>query len=45
MTFQHTGEEVAATVIDGPKSIVFTQAENKLNSAMAVLEWCLAYRY
>jgi len=41
----HRGEEVAATVIDGPKSIVFTQAENKLNSAMAVLEWCLVYRY
>ncbi|MHA4262412.1 ornithine carbamoyltransferase (plasmid) [Bacillus cereus] len=37
----HRGEEVAATVIDGSKSIVFTQAENKLNSAMAALEWCL----
>lgn len=37
----HRGEEVAATVIDGPASIVFNQAENKLNSAMAALEWCL----
>lgn len=37
----HRGEEVAATVIDGSKSIVFTQSENKLNSAMAALEWCL----
>jgi ornithine carbamoyltransferase len=36
------GEEVAASVIDGPRSIVFRQAANKLYSAMAVLEWCLA---
>jgi ornithine carbamoyltransferase len=37
----HRGEDVEAIVIDGPKSIVFTQAENKMNSAMAVLEHCL----
>jgi ornithine carbamoyltransferase len=36
------GEEVAASVIDGPQSIVFRQAANKLYSAMAALEWCLA---
>lgn len=38
----HRGEEVDASVLDGPASIAFDQAENKLYSAMAVLEWCLA---
>lgn len=36
----HRGEEVTAEVLDGPRSIAFRQAENKLYSAMAVLEWC-----
>lgn len=36
----HRGEEVAAEVLDGPRSIAFEQAENKMHSAMAVLEWC-----
>jgi ornithine carbamoyltransferase len=36
----HRGEEVTAEVLDGPASIAFRQAENKLYSAMAVLEWC-----
>ena len=36
----HRGEEVAAEVLDGPASIAFQQAENKMYSAMAVLEWC-----
>jgi ornithine carbamoyltransferase len=36
----HRGEEVTAEVLDGPASIAFQQAENKLHSAMAVLEWC-----
>ncbi|SDN47543.1 ornithine carbamoyltransferase [Actinacidiphila guanduensis] len=38
----HRGEEVAAEVLDGPASLAFDQAENKLHSAMAVLEWCRA---
>jgi ornithine carbamoyltransferase len=37
----HRGEEVAASVLDGQASVAFPQAENKLYSAMAVLEWCL----
>jgi len=35
----HRGEEVTAEVLDGPRSIAFRQARNKLYSAMAVLEW------
>jgi ornithine carbamoyltransferase len=37
----HRGEEVTAEVLDGPSSIAFSQAQYKLHSAMAVLEWCL----
>ncbi|WP_103070889.1 ornithine carbamoyltransferase [Aquimarina sediminis] len=37
----HRGDEVEASVIDGNKSIVFEQAENKAHSAKAVLEWCM----
>jgi len=36
----HRGEEIEADVLDGPRSIAFTQAQNKLNGAMSVLEWC-----
>ncbi|WP_018350843.1 ornithine carbamoyltransferase [Longispora albida] len=38
----HRGEEVTAEVLDGPASIAFRQAENKMHSAMAVLEWSRA---
>ncbi|NXY98118.1 ornithine carbamoyltransferase [Streptomyces sp. BR123] len=34
----HRGEEVTAEVLDGPQSIAFAQATNKMHSAMAVLE-------
>jgi ornithine carbamoyltransferase len=37
----HRGEEVSAAVLDGPRSIAFDQAEMKMWSAMAVLEWCI----
>jgi ornithine carbamoyltransferase len=35
----HRGEEVSAGVFEGPASIVFDQAENRLHMQMAVLEW------
>jgi ornithine carbamoyltransferase len=40
----HRGEEVEAEVLDGVRSIAFDQAQYKLYSAMAILEWCLAHR-
>ncbi len=36
------GEEVTDAVLDGPRSIAWAQAQMKLASAMAVLDWCLA---
>ncbi len=38
----HRGEEIAAEVIDGPQSIVFDQAENRLHTQKAVLEMLMA---
>ena len=36
----HRGEDVTAEVLDGPHSLAFDQAENKMYAAMAILEWC-----
>jgi ornithine carbamoyltransferase len=38
----HRGEEVAADVIDGPRSLVFDQAENRLHTATGLLRGLLS---
>jgi ornithine carbamoyltransferase len=35
----HRGEEVAASVVDGPASVVFAQAHNRLHSVRGLLSW------
>jgi ornithine carbamoyltransferase len=37
----HRGEEVTAEVIDGPRSAVWDEAENRLHAQKAILKWCL----
>ncbi len=37
----YRGHEVTASVIDGPQSVVFDEAENRLHAQQAILAWCL----
>jgi ornithine carbamoyltransferase len=37
----HRGEEISADVIDGPRSVVWDQAENRLHAQKALLAWLL----
>lgn len=37
----HRGEEVAASVIDGPQSVVWDEAENRLHVQKGIMEYCL----
>jgi ornithine carbamoyltransferase len=38
----HRGEEVTAGVIDGPQSVVWDEAENRLHAQKGILVWCMA---
>jgi ornithine carbamoyltransferase len=37
----HRGDEVTDEVIDGPQSVVFDEAENRLHVQKGILAWCL----
>ena len=37
----HRGEEVTAEIIDGPQSLVWDEAENRLHVQKAIILWCL----
>lgn len=37
----HRGEEVTDDVIDGPQSVVFDEAENRLHIQKSIMIWCL----
>ncbi|MHA3977936.1 ornithine carbamoyltransferase [Halovulum sp. GXIMD14794] len=37
----HRGEEVTDEVMDGPSSVIFDEAENRLHAQKAIMRWCL----
>jgi len=37
----HREEEVTSSVMDGPHSVIFDEAENRLHAQKAVMRWCL----
>ena len=37
----HRGEEISADVLDGPRSVVFDQSENRLHIQKAIMVWLL----
>ena len=37
----HRGDEVTPEVIDGPQSVVWDEAENRLHAQKGILHWCM----
>lgn len=37
----HRGEEATSEVMDGPNSVIFDEAENRLHAQKGILRWCL----
>ncbi len=37
----HRDEEATTAVMDGPQSVIFDEAENRLHAQKAVLRWCM----
>ncbi|MBI6630167.1 ornithine carbamoyltransferase [Pontibaca salina] len=37
----HRGQEVTSAVMDGPQSVIFDEAENRLHAQKAIMRWCL----
>ncbi|MEP3671933.1 MAG: ornithine carbamoyltransferase, partial [Hyphomicrobiales bacterium] len=35
-------EEVTTSVMDGPQSVVFDEAENRLHAQKSILAWCMS---
>jgi ornithine carbamoyltransferase len=38
----HRGEEVTNAVMDGPQSVIFDEAENRLHAQKAIMGWCVS---
>ena len=38
----HRGEEVTDGVIDGPQSVIFDEAENRIHAQKAIINWCFS---
>jgi len=36
----HRGEEVTDSVLDGPRSLAWDEAENRIHAQKSVLAWC-----
>jgi len=37
----HRGNEVTSSVMDGPQSVIWDEAENRLHAQKGILAWCL----